>query len=93
MFEDRRGAFGHSQPARFANHFLQMISIMGSCWPESNDYPDLCHLASQFETLTGTPEMVIVLVSSAMGVEGFPGVRVQLDRLGLRFFQKSTGPR
>ena len=32
---------------------------MGSRWPARNDYPDLWRLASQFETLIGSPEMVI----------------------------------
>ena len=32
---------------------------MGSCWLTRNDYPDVLRLASQFETLIGSPEMVI----------------------------------
>jgi hypothetical protein len=35
------------------------LSTIGSCWPELNDYPDLWHLASQFEPLIGSPEMVV----------------------------------
>jgi len=36
-----------------------MLSIMGSRWPARNDYPDLWRLAPQFETLIGSPEIVI----------------------------------